>query len=124
MFQLLLVLQLMCRSSLEHPHHTLFIILALVNANMDDSFSSGRLSKTASRQPSQLDMVYTHTHTHTPSTRTLNTQANIHTPALIASSEGAVYPGCVFLVLLYTTGKEVGTGSRTAQEVGTGSRTA
>ncbi|XP_067102314.1 serine-protein kinase ATM isoform X1 [Osmerus mordax] len=48
--------QLMCRSSLEHPHHTLFIILALVNANMDDSFSSGRLSKTASRQPSQLDL--------------------------------------------------------------------
>ena len=74
MFHLLLLLQLMCRSSLEHPHHTLFIILALVNANMDESFSSGRLSKSASRQPSQLDMVHTHTHTLNIHTHTRITQ--------------------------------------------------
>ncbi|KAM6946333.1 serine-protein kinase ATM [Aplochiton taeniatus] len=48
--------ELICRSSLEHPHHTLFIILALVNANKDESFSRSRLSKSAPRQPSQLDL--------------------------------------------------------------------
>uniref|UniRef100_UPI003AAD459E serine-protein kinase ATM n=1 Tax=Centroberyx gerrardi TaxID=166262 RepID=UPI003AAD459E len=47
---------LICRSSLEHPHHTLFIILALVNANKDESFSRSRLSKSAPRQPSPLDL--------------------------------------------------------------------
>ncbi|KAJ3590644.1 hypothetical protein NHX12_008594, partial [Muraenolepis orangiensis] len=42
----------------DHPHHTLFIILALVNANKDESFtvSKSRLSKnTPSQQPSPLD---------------------------------------------------------------------
>uniref|UniRef100_A0A667Z4W4 non-specific serine/threonine protein kinase n=1 Tax=Myripristis murdjan TaxID=586833 RepID=A0A667Z4W4_9TELE len=47
---------LICRSSLEHPHHTLFIILALVNANKDESFSTSRLSKSTPRQPSPLDL--------------------------------------------------------------------
>ncbi|XP_030599575.1 serine-protein kinase ATM-like [Archocentrus centrarchus] len=47
---------LICRASLEHPHHTLFIILALVNANKDENFSTSRLSKSASRQPSQFDL--------------------------------------------------------------------
>ncbi|KAL4647243.1 serine-protein kinase ATM isoform X2 [Arapaima gigas] len=47
--------ELIRRSSLDHPHHTLFIILALVNANKDESFTRSRLTKTSSRQPSQLD---------------------------------------------------------------------
>ncbi|XP_036392547.1 LOW QUALITY PROTEIN: serine-protein kinase ATM [Megalops cyprinoides] len=47
--------KLICRASLEHPHHTLFIILALVNANKDESFTRSRLTKNAPRQPSQLD---------------------------------------------------------------------
>ncbi|KAJ8368814.1 hypothetical protein SKAU_G00088420 [Synaphobranchus kaupii] len=47
--------ELICRASLDHPHHTLFIILALVNANKDESFSRTRLSRSAPRQPSQLD---------------------------------------------------------------------
>ncbi|KAI1893429.1 hypothetical protein AGOR_G00123630 [Albula goreensis] len=47
--------ELICRASLDHPHHTLFIILALVNANKDESFSRSRLTKSASRQLSQLD---------------------------------------------------------------------
>uniref|UniRef100_A0A6Q2WZM3 non-specific serine/threonine protein kinase n=1 Tax=Esox lucius TaxID=8010 RepID=A0A6Q2WZM3_ESOLU len=48
--------ELICKTSLEHPYHTLFIILALVNANKDETFSRSRLSKTAPRQPSQLDL--------------------------------------------------------------------
>ncbi|XP_031716383.1 serine-protein kinase ATM isoform X1 [Anarrhichthys ocellatus] len=47
---------LMCRASLEHPHHTLFIILALVNANKDENFCKTRLSKSAPRQPSPFDL--------------------------------------------------------------------
>ncbi|KAJ8400321.1 hypothetical protein AAFF_G00397040 [Aldrovandia affinis] len=46
---------LICRASLDHPHHTLFIILALVNANEDESLGRGRLSKNVPRQPSPLD---------------------------------------------------------------------
>jgi hypothetical protein len=49
--------QLICLSCLEHPHHTLFIILALVNANKDESFSRSRLSKSTPRHSSQLDLV-------------------------------------------------------------------
>ncbi|XP_030632937.1 serine-protein kinase ATM isoform X2 [Chanos chanos] len=48
--------ELIYRSSLDHPHHTLFIILALVNANKDENFSRSRLSKAAARQPSPLDL--------------------------------------------------------------------
>ncbi|GAA6218256.1 serine-protein kinase ATM [Lates japonicus] len=47
---------LICRASLEHPHHTLFIIFALVNANKDENFCRSRLSKSAPRQPSQFDL--------------------------------------------------------------------
>ncbi|TSP46813.1 Serine-protein kinase ATM [Bagarius yarrelli] len=48
--------ELIFRSSMDHPHHTLFIILALVNANKDESFSRSRLSKSSARQPSPLDL--------------------------------------------------------------------
>ncbi|XP_033833204.1 serine-protein kinase ATM [Periophthalmus magnuspinnatus] len=48
--------ELICRSSLEHPHHTLFIIFALVNANKDENICRSRLSKSAPRQPSQFDL--------------------------------------------------------------------
>uniref|UniRef100_A0A8C2HF25 non-specific serine/threonine protein kinase n=1 Tax=Cyprinus carpio TaxID=7962 RepID=A0A8C2HF25_CYPCA len=48
--------ELICQSSLDHPHHTLFIILALVNANKDESFSRSRSSKSTARQPSPLDL--------------------------------------------------------------------
>ncbi|XP_062844079.1 serine-protein kinase ATM [Trichomycterus rosablanca] len=48
--------ELICRSSMDHPHHTLFIIFALVNANKDENFSRSRLSKTGVRQPSPLDL--------------------------------------------------------------------
>ncbi|XP_058274732.1 serine-protein kinase ATM isoform X2 [Hemibagrus wyckioides] len=48
--------ELICRSSMDHPHHTLFIILALVNANKDECFSRSRLSKSSTRQPSPLDL--------------------------------------------------------------------
>lgn len=48
--------ELICQSSVDHPHHTLFIILALVNANKDDSFSRSRSSKSSARQPSPLDL--------------------------------------------------------------------
>ncbi|XP_072317352.1 LOW QUALITY PROTEIN: serine-protein kinase ATM [Eucyclogobius newberryi] len=48
--------ELICRSSLEHPHHTLFIIFALVNANKDENFCRPRFSKGAPRQPSQFDL--------------------------------------------------------------------
>ncbi|XP_039987125.1 serine-protein kinase ATM [Xiphias gladius] len=51
---------LICRASLEHPHHTLFIIFALVNANKDENFCRTRLSKSASRQPSPFDLERSH----------------------------------------------------------------
>uniref|UniRef100_A0A8C5DF41 non-specific serine/threonine protein kinase n=1 Tax=Gouania willdenowi TaxID=441366 RepID=A0A8C5DF41_GOUWI len=38
---------LICRASLEHPHHTLFIIFALVNSNKDESFCTPRPSRNA-----------------------------------------------------------------------------
>uniref|UniRef100_A0AAY4EFS2 non-specific serine/threonine protein kinase n=1 Tax=Denticeps clupeoides TaxID=299321 RepID=A0AAY4EFS2_9TELE len=47
--------ELICRTCLDHPHHTLFIILALVNANKDESFSRSRLSKGSTQQQSSLD---------------------------------------------------------------------
>ncbi|XP_074534953.1 serine-protein kinase ATM [Halichoeres trimaculatus] len=47
---------LICRASLEHPHHTLFIIFALVNANKDEKFCKSRLSKSAPRQSSAFDV--------------------------------------------------------------------
>ncbi|KAK0156293.1 Serine-protein kinase ATM [Merluccius polli] len=48
---------LILRACLEHPHHTLFIILALVNANKDESFTSkSRLSKNTPQQLSPLDL--------------------------------------------------------------------
>ncbi|XP_047449742.1 serine-protein kinase ATM isoform X2 [Mugil cephalus] len=50
------LIDLICRASLEHPHHTLFIIFALVNANEDENFCKSRLSKSAPRQPSQFDL--------------------------------------------------------------------
>ncbi|XP_057207149.1 serine-protein kinase ATM isoform X2 [Triplophysa rosa] len=50
--------ELICHSSLDHPHHTLFIILALVNGNKDESFSRSRSSK-STRQPSPLDLERT-----------------------------------------------------------------
>ncbi|XP_076001414.1 serine-protein kinase ATM isoform X2 [Genypterus blacodes] len=43
------------RSCLEHPHHTLFIIFALVNANKDEDFCKTQLSKGAQQQTSQVD---------------------------------------------------------------------
>ncbi|XP_038141476.1 serine-protein kinase ATM [Cyprinodon tularosa] len=49
------LIDLICRASLEHPHHTLFIIFALVNANKDESFCRMRPSKSAPRQLSQFD---------------------------------------------------------------------
>ncbi|XP_072528166.1 serine-protein kinase ATM-like, partial [Salminus brasiliensis] len=48
--------ELICRASMDHPHHTLFIILALVNANKDETFSRSRLSRNSTRQPSPLDL--------------------------------------------------------------------
>uniref|UniRef100_A0A3B3UHQ1 Serine-protein kinase ATM n=1 Tax=Poecilia latipinna TaxID=48699 RepID=A0A3B3UHQ1_9TELE len=47
---------LICKASLEHPHHTLFIIFALVNANKDENFCRTRPSKSAPRQQSQFDL--------------------------------------------------------------------
>ncbi|XP_060928737.1 serine-protein kinase ATM isoform X1 [Limanda limanda] len=47
---------LICRASLEHPHHTLFIIFALVNANKDENFSRPRQSRNAPRQTPPLDV--------------------------------------------------------------------
>lgn len=55
--------QLMSRISLDHPHHSLFIILALANANKDDlltkpdSTRRNKLIKTAPKEISQLDVV-------------------------------------------------------------------
>ncbi|NP_001081968.1 ATM serine/threonine kinase L homeolog [Xenopus laevis] len=49
------------RISMDHPHHTLFIILALANANKDDQLikaeavKRSRLTKNAPKQISQLD---------------------------------------------------------------------
>ncbi|XP_034023977.1 serine-protein kinase ATM isoform X2 [Thalassophryne amazonica] len=48
--------ELILRSSLEHPHHTLFIIFALVNANKDEDICRTRPSKSTPRQPTQLDL--------------------------------------------------------------------
>ncbi|KAF1393857.1 hypothetical protein PFLUV_G00020400 [Perca fluviatilis] len=50
------LIDLIYRASLEHPHHTLFIILALVNANKDENFCKTRLSKSTPRQPSPFDL--------------------------------------------------------------------
>ncbi|MEE6472818.1 hypothetical protein FKM82_009734 [Ascaphus truei] len=53
---------LISRISLDHPYHTLFIILALANANKDDLMMKpeivkrSRLTKNAPKQISQLDM--------------------------------------------------------------------
>lgn len=47
---------LISRSSMEHPHHTLFIIFALVNANKDENFCKSRSSRGAPQQPSQFDL--------------------------------------------------------------------
>ncbi|KAG7478644.1 serine-protein kinase ATM [Solea senegalensis] len=47
---------LICRTSQEHPHHTLFIIFALVNANKDENFSRTRASRSTPRQQSQFDL--------------------------------------------------------------------
>uniref|UniRef100_A0A8C5DKK5 non-specific serine/threonine protein kinase n=1 Tax=Gouania willdenowi TaxID=441366 RepID=A0A8C5DKK5_GOUWI len=46
---------LICRASLEHPHHTLFIIFALVNSNKDESFCTPRPSRNAPHLASQFD---------------------------------------------------------------------
>ncbi|KAF0030872.1 hypothetical protein F2P81_017603 [Scophthalmus maximus] len=49
------LIDLICRASLEHPHHTLFIIFALVNANKDENFSRTRQSRSAPRPTSAFD---------------------------------------------------------------------
>ncbi|XP_007934807.1 serine-protein kinase ATM [Orycteropus afer afer] len=52
---------LISRISMDHPHHTLFIILALANANKDEFLTKpeaarrSRITKNAPRQSSQLD---------------------------------------------------------------------
>ncbi|XP_055963591.1 serine-protein kinase ATM isoform X1 [Sorex fumeus] len=51
---------LISRISMDHPHHTLFIILALANANKDEFLTKPeaarrRMTKTAPKQSSQLD---------------------------------------------------------------------
>ncbi|XP_056650415.1 serine-protein kinase ATM isoform X2 [Monodelphis domestica] len=51
---------LIARISLDHPHHTLFIILALANANKDELLTKpeatrSRITKNAPKQISQLD---------------------------------------------------------------------
>lgn len=57
----------MSRISLDHPHHTLFIILALANANKDelltkpDAIRRNKLTKNAPKEISQLDVVTTKT---------------------------------------------------------------
>ncbi|KAG7226115.1 hypothetical protein INR49_018726 [Caranx melampygus] len=48
--------ELIRQASLEHPHHTLFIIFALVNANKDENFCRSRLSKSTPKQPSPFDL--------------------------------------------------------------------
>eukprot|EP00066_Takifugu_rubripes_P017315 XP_011606581.1 PREDICTED: serine-protein kinase ATM [Takifugu rubripes] len=47
---------LMCRVCTEHPHHTLFIIFALVNANKDKVFCTTTVSKGVPWQSSPLDL--------------------------------------------------------------------
>uniref|UniRef100_A0A8C8SAM0 non-specific serine/threonine protein kinase n=1 Tax=Pelusios castaneus TaxID=367368 RepID=A0A8C8SAM0_9SAUR len=52
---------LISRISLDHPHHTLFIILALANANKDELMAKpetrrSRLTKNVPKEISQLDM--------------------------------------------------------------------
>ncbi|XP_049679641.1 serine-protein kinase ATM isoform X3 [Accipiter gentilis] len=53
---------LMSRISMDHPHHTLFIILALANANKDelltkpDAIRRNKLIKNAPKEISQLDV--------------------------------------------------------------------
>ena len=53
----------MYRISLDHPHHTLFIILALANANKDELLTKtdakriNKLIKNAPKEISQLDVV-------------------------------------------------------------------
>lgn len=49
--------QLLCRACMEHPHHTLFIIFALVNANKDKAFCTTTVSKGVPWQSSPLDLV-------------------------------------------------------------------
>ncbi|KAL1781773.1 serine-protein kinase ATM [Sigmodon hispidus] len=52
---------LISRISMDHPHHTLFIILALANANKDELLSKpeaarrSRITKNAPKESSQLD---------------------------------------------------------------------
>ncbi|XP_070480934.1 serine-protein kinase ATM isoform X2 [Equus przewalskii] len=52
---------LISRISMDHPHHTLFIILALANANKDEFLTKpeaarrSRITKSAPKQSSQLD---------------------------------------------------------------------
>ena len=49
---------------MDHPHHTLFIILALANANKDEFLTRpeaarrSRITKNAPKQSSQLDEVF------------------------------------------------------------------
>ncbi|XP_061682550.1 serine-protein kinase ATM isoform X3 [Syngnathoides biaculeatus] len=47
---------LILRCCLEHPHHTLFIIFALVNANKDQNFCTSRGPKSVPLQSSPFDM--------------------------------------------------------------------
>ncbi|CAG6005665.1 unnamed protein product [Menidia menidia] len=49
------LIDLIFRASLEHPHHTLFIIFALWNANKDENFHRTRQSRSP-RQPSPFDL--------------------------------------------------------------------
>lgn len=56
--------QLISRISMDHPHHTLFIILALANANKDEFLTKpeaarrNRIIKNAPKQSSPLDEVF------------------------------------------------------------------
>jgi hypothetical protein len=56
--------QLISRISMDHPHHTLFIILALANANKDEFLTKpeaarrSRITKNVPKQNSQLDEVF------------------------------------------------------------------
>uniref|UniRef100_A0A670HWK5 non-specific serine/threonine protein kinase n=1 Tax=Podarcis muralis TaxID=64176 RepID=A0A670HWK5_PODMU len=55
-----ILINLIARISLDHPHHTLFIILALVNANKDELFAKpeaarSRQTKNTPKETSQLD---------------------------------------------------------------------
>lgn len=49
---------------MDHPYHTLFIILALANANKDEFLTKpeaakrSRITKNAPKQSSQLDEVF------------------------------------------------------------------